>query len=74
MGPKVAGVPSLRILGFPLGNLGTKSHLDVALMERHKVYYKGEGDGFSQVRAVVNLMNPSLPVARISTKNVPTMH
>jgi len=31
------------ILGFPLGSPGTKCHLDVGLMERHKVYYKGEG-------------------------------
>jgi len=23
-------------------------HLDVGLMERHRVYYKGEGGGFSQ--------------------------
>jgi len=36
--PKVAGVP--------LGNPGTKCHLDVGLMERHKVYYMGEGGGF----------------------------
>jgi hypothetical protein len=25
-----------------------KMHLDVGLMERHRVYYKGEGGGFSQ--------------------------
>ncbi len=41
------------------GNFGTKSQLDVALVERHKVYYKGEGGGFPQVRAVVNLVCPS---------------
>jgi hypothetical protein len=28
------------------GNPGTKCHLDVGLVERHKVYYKGEGGGF----------------------------
>ncbi len=28
-------------------------------MKRHKIYYKGEGGGFPQVRAVVNLVNPS---------------
>jgi hypothetical protein len=41
---------------------------------RHRVYYKGEGGGFPQVRAVVNLMSPSLPVARPSTKSVQIMH
>jgi hypothetical protein len=34
---KVAGVPSLGISGLPLGSLGTKCHLDVALVERHKI-------------------------------------
>jgi hypothetical protein len=52
--------------------------------ERYKVYYKGEGGGFPQVRAVVSFVNPSLPVVSPvslsmpmvspSTKNVPTMH
>jgi hypothetical protein len=59
--PKVAGVPTLAILGLPLGSPGTKCHLDVGLMERHKVYYKGEGGGFPQVRAVVNLVNLNCP-------------
>jgi hypothetical protein len=45
-GPKVAGVPTLAISGVPLGNPGKKSHLDVGLVERHIVYYKGEGGGF----------------------------
>jgi hypothetical protein len=43
---KVAGVPTLGILGLPFGSLGTKSHLDVAPVERHRVSYKGEGGGF----------------------------
>jgi hypothetical protein len=73
-GPKVAGDPTLGILGFPFGSLGTKCHSDVTLMERHKVYYKGEGGGFPQVRAVVSLVSPSLHVARPSTKSAPTMH
>jgi hypothetical protein len=73
-GPKVARVPILGILGLPLGNLGTKCHLDVGLVERHIVYYKGESIDFPQVWAMVNLVNPSLPVARPSTKNAPTMH
>jgi hypothetical protein len=44
---------------LPLGSPGIKSHLDVAHVERHKVYYEGEGGGFPQVRAVVNLVCPS---------------
>jgi len=40
------GVPTLGISGFPLGSPGRKNHLDVGLMEKHKVYYKGEGGGF----------------------------
>ncbi len=64
----------MAILGLPLGSPGTKSHLDVGLVERHIVYYKGEGGGFPQVRAVLSLVSPSLPVARPSTKSVPIMH
>jgi hypothetical protein len=44
--PKVVGVPSLGISGLPLGSPKTKCHLDMALAERHRVYYKGEGGGF----------------------------
>jgi len=60
-GPKVAELPTLAISGLPLGSPGTKSHLDVGLMERHIVYYKGEGGGFPQVQAVVSLVNLSCP-------------
>jgi hypothetical protein len=74
MGPKVARIPTLAISKLPLGSPETKSHLDVNLVERHKVDYKGEGGGFPQVQAVVSLVNPSLPVARPSTKNAPIMH
>jgi hypothetical protein len=73
-GPKVIGVPTLAISRPPFGSPGTNSQLDVGLVERHKVYYKGEGGGFPQVQAVVSLVSPSLPVARLSTKSAPTMH
>jgi hypothetical protein len=59
--PKVAKVPTLAISGLPLGNPETKCHLNVGFVERHRVYYKGEGDGFPQVRVVVNFVNPSCP-------------
>jgi len=58
-GPKVTGVPTLTISGLPLGSPETKSHLDVDLMERHRVYYKGEGGGFPQVRAMMSLVSPN---------------
>jgi hypothetical protein len=45
----------------------------VGLVERHSIYYKGEGGDFPHVRAVVNLVSLSLPVARPSTKNAPIM-
>jgi hypothetical protein len=73
-GPKVAEVPTLGILRLPFGSLETKCHLDVGLVERHRVYYKGEGGGFLQIWVVVSLVNPSLPVARPSTKSAPTIH
>jgi len=37
---------------------GEKSHLDVGSMDNNRVYYKGEGGGFPQVRAVVSLVCP----------------
>jgi len=48
-GSKLARVPTLAISGLPFGNPRTKSHLDVGLVKRHRVYYKGEGGGFPQV-------------------------
>jgi len=47
--PKVAKDPVVKISGLPLRCLGTKCHLDVGLVERHIIYYKGEGGGFPQV-------------------------
>jgi len=73
-GPKVTGVPTLELSRFSFGSFGIKCHLNVGLMERHKIYYKGEGGGFPQVRALVNLVSPSLPVARLSIKSAQTMH
>jgi hypothetical protein len=45
-GPKVTGVLTLKFSRLPFGSLGKKYHLDVGLVERHIVYYKGEGGGF----------------------------
>ncbi len=71
---KVAEAPSLGISRLPLWSPETKCHLDVAFVERHKVYYKGEGGGFPQVWVMVSLVSPNLHVACPNTKNAPTMH
>jgi hypothetical protein len=68
------GVPILGISGLQLGNPGTKQHLGVGPVAKHKVYYKGEGDGFPQVQVVMSLVSPCLPVPRLCTKNVLAMH
>jgi len=73
-GPKPIKVPTLGILKLSFRSLGTKCHLDVGLMERYIVYYKGEGDGFPQVWVVVSLVSPNLPVAHPNTKSAPSMH
>jgi hypothetical protein len=65
--PKVARIPLVGILELPLGSPRTKSHLDVAPVEKRIIYYKGEVGGFPQVRAVVNLVSLRLPVARPNT-------
>jgi hypothetical protein len=57
-GSKVPRVPVGEISRLPRRSPETKSHLDVSPVERHKVYYKGEGGGFPQVRAVVSLVCP----------------
>jgi hypothetical protein len=64
----------VRISGLPLGSPKTKCHLDVSLVEKHKVYYKGEGGGFPQVRAMLSVVSLRLPMARLSTKSVSIMH
>jgi len=65
---KVLGVQIGTISRLLLGSPGTKSHSDVGAVERHKIYYMGEGGGFLRVRAVMSLVNPKLPVACPSIK------
>jgi hypothetical protein len=64
----------VKISRLALGSPWTKCHLDVGLVASHRVYYKGEGGGFPQVRAVVSLLSLSLSVVRPNTKNASTMH
>jgi len=73
-GSKVVEVPVGGISGLPLGSLGKKSHLDVASMESCRVYYKGEGGGFPQVRAVVSLVCPCCPWLVLAPKVLKLMH
>jgi len=72
--PKVAGVPTLAIWGLPFGSPRTKCHLDVGLVERHRIYYKGEGGGFPQVQTGGESYKSELHVIHPSTKSVPTVH
>jgi len=74
MGPQSRGILIVRISRLSLGSPGTKWHLGAGPVAKHRVYYKGEGGGFPQVRAVMSFVSPSLPVARPSTKSAPTMH
>jgi hypothetical protein len=67
------GVPIVGISGLPFGSLGTKWHLGVGPMARHRVYYKGEGGGFPQVQAMVSFVSLSLPMAHPNTKSVVTL-
>ncbi len=68
---KVAGVQIVVVSGLLLGSPGTKSHLDVGAIGRHKKYYIGEGGGFPWIRVVLSLVNPELLVVCFSTKGAP---
>jgi hypothetical protein len=72
--PKVTKVPTLGISRLPLGNPRTKWHLGVGRVAMHKIYHKGEGGGFLQIWDMMNLVNPSLPMALPCTKNTQTTH
>jgi len=61
MGLQSPESPIGAIPGLLRGSAGKNSHLDVGSVESHRVYYKGEGGGFPQVRAVVSLVCPCCP-------------
>jgi len=46
MGLQSCGSPNFGNFETPTWESRTKCHLDVGLMERHIIYYKGEGGGF----------------------------
>ncbi len=58
----------MKISRLALGNLETKWHLGAGPMARHKVYCKGEGGDFPQVRAMVNFVSLCLLMALPCTK------
>jgi len=62
------GVQTGTVSGLLFGSSGTKSHSDVGVAERHKVYSMGEGGGFPRVVVVVSQVSPELHVACPSTK------
>jgi hypothetical protein len=54
--PKLQESPLAQFRDSHAGVPGEKSHLDVGPVERCRVYYKGEGGGFPQVRAMMSLV------------------
>jgi hypothetical protein len=68
MGPQNRESPNFGNFGNPT----TKWHLGVCPVVRHRVYYKGEGGGFPQVRAVVSLVSLFFHVVRPCTKSAQT--
>jgi hypothetical protein len=66
--PKIVGIPNLGISRLPFGSPRTNWHLSAGPVVRHKVYYKGEGGGFPQVRVVVSLVSLCLLVVNLCTK------
>jgi hypothetical protein len=59
--PKVLGLQPGTVSRLHFGSPGKKSHLDVGSVASHRIYYKGEGGGFPQVRAMVSLVCPCCP-------------
>jgi hypothetical protein len=76
MAPKVRGIPTLGISGLPTPTWESRDKMPFGCwhVAKHKIYYKGEGGGFPQVRAMVSLVSPSLFVACLSTKSALVMH
>jgi hypothetical protein len=71
---KVMGVLILRILRFPVCESWENWHLGVAPMANHREYYKWEGGGFPQVRAMVSFVSLCMLMVRPCTKSAPIMH
>jgi hypothetical protein len=74
MRPQGCESPSCGNFGTPTWESRNKKPFGCGTVKRCRVYYKGESGGFPQVRAVVILVSPKLPVAHPSTKSAQIMH
>jgi hypothetical protein len=72
--PKVVEVPIMGILGLPFGSLRTKCHLDVGLVKRYIIYYKGKVVASPKSRLWWVLWVGVCLWWVLAPKNVPTMH
>jgi len=70
----VARVLILGILGLLTWESRKKCHLGVTPMVNHIKYYKKEGGGFPQVRAMVDFMSLCMLMIRLCSKSAPIMH
>jgi hypothetical protein len=68
MSPQNCRSPSYCSFETPTWESRTKRPFGCDPMERRKIYYMGEGDGFPRARAMVSQVSPELPVACPSTK------
>jgi hypothetical protein len=68
MGPQSYRSPNYGNFETPTCESQDKMTFECWSHVRHKVYYKGEGGGFPQVRAVVSLVNLCLPMVHPCTK------
>jgi hypothetical protein len=64
--------PNSENFGTPTWESRDKLSFSAGPVAKHRVYYKGEGGGFPQVQAMMNLVNPCLPVIRL--KRAQTTH
>jgi hypothetical protein len=65
--------PNFKFFGIVDMGIPKKWHLGAAPVTSHKKYYKKEGGDFPHVWAVVNLVNPCMPMVSPCTKSAPTM-
>jgi hypothetical protein len=72
--PKIVRVPMVGISLLPLESPRTKSHLDVASVERCIIYYKGGRWWLPRSLGHGESCESELLVAHPSTKSAPTMH
>ncbi len=68
MGPQSCKSPNFGNWDSHLGVLGKNDIWVLVPWARHRVYYKGEGGGFPQVRIMVSLMSTWLLVVHMCTK------